>query len=142
MEPVDISEIKNIDDYELVRPHYRPFMMALKDRRRIRVGEHMTFQFENHATVLYQTQEMMRAERMVRPEEIAHEVKTYNVLIPGCGEPSATLLIEYEIPAERDARLRDLVGLEHRIWLEVQGQRSTARFDDRQMSRGRLSAVQ
>ena len=142
MRPVDISEIKNIAEYELARPEWRPKIMALKDRRRIRVGEHMTFLFENHDTVLYQIQEMMRVERMVRAGEIANEVSTYNELIPGPRELSASLLIEYEDATERDRRLGELVGLERHIWFEVEGARSPSQCDDRQMSRDRLSAVQ
>lgn len=117
-------------------------MMVLKDRRRIRVGAHLTFLFENRDTVRYQIQEMMRIERLQNPREIAHEVETYNELIPGPGELSASLLIEYETPAERDVWLPALLGLEHHIWLEAGGRRSPARFDDRQISTGRLSSVQ
>lgn len=141
MWPVEVSEIKNIAEYERIRPEFRPWMMALKDRRRIALGDHLTLLFENRETVLYQIQEMMRIERMVRPEEIAHEVKTYNELIPGAGELSATLLAEYASP-ERDAWLRELVGLEQHLWLEAGGQRSQARFDARQIAPDRLSSVQ
>jgi hypothetical protein len=142
MRPIDVSEIKHIADYEILRPEWRPQMMALKDRRRVRVGEHLTFLFENRDTVRYQIQEMMRIERLENPRAIAHEVKTYNELIPGVRELSASLLIEYEIPEERDIWLRALLGLEHHIWLETGGQRSPARFDDRQISTDRLSSVQ
>ncbi|MDR3677876.1 MAG: DUF3501 family protein [Acidobacteriota bacterium] len=142
MRPIDVSEIKHITDYEIMRPEWRPQMMALKDRRRIRVGENLTFLFENRETVLYQIQEMTRIERLQNPHEIAHEVETYNELIPAKGELCASLLIEYETPAERDVWLRALLGLEHHIWLEAGGQRSQARFDDRQISTDRLSSVQ
>ena len=142
MRPLEVSEIKNIADYEMIRPDLRPKMIALKDRRRIRVGEHMTFLFENRETVRYQIQEMMRIERMVRPQDIAHEVETYNELIPAAGELSASLLIEYEDPEQRDVSLRELLGLEQNVWMEVDGNRSRAAFDDRQVSTDRLSAVQ
>ncbi|HET7206266.1 MAG TPA: DUF3501 family protein [Terriglobales bacterium] len=142
MQPVEISEIKNIADYELVRPDLRPRMMAVKDRRRIRVGGHLTFLFENRETVLYQIHEMMRIERIVRPEDVAHEVETYNELIPGPGELSASLLIEYDTPEERAVRLRELLGLENHIWLETGGQRSQAEFDARQIATDRISSVQ
>ena len=142
MRPIHVSEIKHIADYEILRAEWRPKMMALKDRRRIRVGAHMTFLFENRDTVRYQVQEMMRIERMENPREIAHEITTYNELIPAAGELSASLLIEYETPAERDIWLPALLGLERHIRLEAGGQRSQARFDDRQISTGRISAVQ
>ena len=54
----------------------------------------MTIVFENTDTMRFQIQEMARAERMLRDEQIAHEVETYNELIPEPGELSATLFIE------------------------------------------------
>ena len=86
----------------------RPRIIALKDRRRIRVGGHLTFLFENRDTVRYQIQEMMRIERIVEADAIRHEVDTYNELIPFRGELSATLLIEYDSPEERNVALHDL----------------------------------
>ena len=142
MRPVSPSEVKPIVDYELLRPGWRPQILALKERRRVTLGANFTLLFENRETVLYQIQEMMRIERIVKPEEIAHEVKTYNELIPGPGELSATLLIEYENADERAVRLRALLGLEDHLWLECAGLRCQARFDDRQASTERLSSVQ
>jgi hypothetical protein len=138
MRPVDVSEIKNLVEYELERETWRPQVMALKGRRRIRVGDHLTFLFENRDTVRYQIQEMLRIERIVKPAEVAHEVETYNELIPAAGELSACLLIEYETAEERDVGLRELLGLEDHIWPGA----AKARFDDRQISTGRISAVQ
>ena len=143
MQPVLVSEIKNLAEYELEREHWRPVVIALKDRRRVRVGGHLTFLFENHDTVRYQIQEMIRIERIVKPAEIAHEVETYNELIPAAGELCASLLVEYEEPAERDVRLRELVGLENHIWLAVGDlTRAKASFDNRQTSTQRISSVQ
>jgi hypothetical protein len=142
MKPVEFSEIKNIAEYELEREALRPAMIALKERRRIRVGSHLTFLFENRQTVRYQIQEMMRIERIVKAADIQHEIATYNELLPAQGELSATLLIEYETPTERDVHLRELLGLDRHIWLEVAGERSAARFDTRQIGEQRLSSVQ
>ncbi len=143
MNPVELFEIKNIADYEIERQTLRPAMMALKDRRRIRVGQHMTFLFENRDTVRYQIQEMVRIEHTVDLKAIRHEVDTYNELIPLRGELSASLLIEYDTPEERQVALHDLIGLEEHVWMAVADQpRSKARFDTRQISTGRLSSVQ
>ena len=114
MRPIQLSEIKNIAEYEIEREALRPRMIALKDRRRIAVGDHLTLLFENRETVRYQIQEMMRIERMVKPEEIRHEVETYNELIPPPGGLSASLLIEYATAGERDVKLRELV--DSRAW--------------------------
>lgn len=143
MSPVKLHEIKDIAAYELERDQWRPRLITLKEKRRIRVGEHLTFLFENRDTVRYQIQEMMRIERMVQPDAIRHEVDTYNELIPFRGELSATLLIEYESPKERDVKLRELVGLEGHVWITVADQPpAKARFDTRQIATDRLSAVQ
>jgi hypothetical protein len=143
MQPVDIAEIKNIADYEIERETLRPHVLALKERRRIRLGDHLTFLFENRETVRYQIQEMMRIERIVRPHDIAHEVATYNELIPAQGGLCASLLIEYETPAERDVKLRELLGLERHLWIEVAGAgRTPAIFDERQIATDRISSVQ
>jgi len=143
MKPIAVSDIQSIADYELERPALRPRMIALKDRRRVRVGGHLTFLFENRDTVRYQIQEMMRIERITALDRIRHEVDTYNELIPGPGELSASLLIEYESPEERDVRLRELLGLEEHVWIALPGTAPTrARFDARQISGARLSAVQ
>jgi hypothetical protein len=144
MKKVDISEIKNIAAYEVERERFRPQVLAMKDRRRVRLGDHLTFLFENRDTVRYQVQEMMRIERIVKEHDIAHEVKTYNELIPEPGELSASLLIEYETPEERNVKLRDLLGLEQHLWFYVNGApgRSRALFDMRQIATERISSVQ
>ena len=143
MNPVELARIRNIAEYELERKTWRPQMMALKDRRRVRVGGHVTFLFENRETVCYQIQEMLRIERIVEPEAVRRELDTYNELIPRHRELSASLLIEYESEPERAVALHELLGLENHVWLAVEGEPpSSARFDTRQISTERLSAVQ
>jgi hypothetical protein len=142
MNPVALSELQSIAEYDQVRDQIRPRMMALKDKRRVRVGDHLTFLFENRETVKYQVQEMLRIERITGQKEIAHELETYNELIPAQGELSACLLIEYETPAERDVHLKQLLGLHEHIWIEAGGERSRCKFDDRQIGETRLSSVQ
>jgi len=143
MQPVAISEIKNLAEYELERELWRGEIITLKQRRRVGVGGHLTFLFENHDTVRYQIQEMIRVERIVKPAEIAREVATYNELIPQERELSASLLIEYEEPEERQVRLQQLLGLENHVWLVVGNLPPVqARFDTRQISTDRISSVQ
>ncbi|MBI2817429.1 MAG: DUF3501 family protein [Acidobacteria bacterium] len=143
MKPLKLAEIKNIADYELEREQWRPAIMALKDRRRIEAGEHIIFLFENRDTVRYQIQEMLRIERIAKTEDVQHELDTYNELIPSDGELSATMLIAYPSANERDVKLRELLGLENHVWLQVCGaERTPARFDTRQISTDRISSVQ
>ena len=142
MNPVTPSEIKSLADYEAGREAFRQEILATKASRRIAVGANLTLLFENHDTVLYQIQEMLRVERIEDPRAIKHEIETYNELVPGENELTATLLIEFEDPGERDARLRELLGLEKHLALEVAGAgECRAAFDLRQLGTDRISSV-
>jgi hypothetical protein len=142
MKPVQISEIRPLADYERERDEFRKFVLGIKEPRRVTVGNHLTFLFENRDTVRYQIQEMLRVERISDSAAVAHEVDTYNELVPGRDELTATLLIEFEDSAERAVMLRALVGLEHHIKLEIDGcDPCAAVFDERQMSPDKISSV-
>lgn len=141
--PVNRSEIVDIAQYEKMRPAFRQQVIAEKEQRRVRVGEHFTFLFENHLTVLYQVQEMMRIERIVDDAAIQHEIDTYNELIPPPGGLSVSLLIEYDDPRERAIHLPRLLGIEQHVWLKIGGLAPVpAKFDTRQIGEDRVSSVQ
>ena len=69
----------------------------------------------------YQVQEMLRVERIFEPAAIEEEIAAYNPLIPDGANWKATFLIEYEDVSERDAALKRMPGVEHRVWLAVGG---------------------
>ena len=143
MEPVKRDEVVDIAQYERIRPDFRGKVLADKERRRVAVGPAFTFLFENHLTVLYQVQEMLRVERIVDEKAIAHEVRTYNELIPPAGGLGATLLLEYTDPAERAVALQQLVSLERHVRLELDGLPPVpGRFDTRQLDARKVSSVQ
>ena len=83
MKPVERSEILDLGTYEEVREHFRRRVIEEKRIRRVPLGDNMTVLFENHDTVLFQIQEMLRTERITREDAIPHEIETYNELIPG-----------------------------------------------------------
>lgn len=143
MEPVTMSEVVDISQYEQVRPYFRAGALAVKERRRVAVGPAFTFLFENRITVLYQVQEMLRVERIVAPKAIEHEVKTYNELLPPAGSLGATLLIEYVDPDLRAEALVKLLGMENHVHLHV-GSLPPVKgsFDLRQVDVHKVSAVQ
>jgi len=142
MKLVGIPEILPLPDYERGRDEFRKHVLAIKEPRRVTVGNHLTFLFENRDTVRYQIQEMLRVERITDPAAIAHEVETYNELVPGRDELTATLLIEFEDASERSVMLRALVGLERHVKLEIDGcDPCAAVFDERQMSPNKISSV-
>jgi hypothetical protein len=143
MKPVRREEILDLSLYEQARAEIRPAVMEAKRRRRVHLGGQLTFLFENAATIRYQIQEMIRAEKLVKEEEIRHELETYGELLGGPGELAVTLLIEIPDPDERDRRLREWLELPGRVYLRLEGgERIRARFDPRQVGTDRLSSVQ
>lgn len=142
MKPISREEILGFEQWNAIRRVIRPAIIREKERRRLAVGSHLTFLFENVQTLWYQVEEMIRTERMSDPAAIQHEIDTYNELIPLQGELSATLLIEYPEPRERDAALKRLVGLERNISLKLGERSAPLKFDERQMDQNRISSVQ
>jgi hypothetical protein len=142
MKKIRQEDILGFEQWERVRNILRPIFIREKRRRRLGVGSHLTFLFENTATLWYQVAEMIRSERMTDAAAIQHEIDTYNELIPDPGEISATLLIEFADAQERDMALRRLVGIEKHLWLKLGDKRVPLTFDDRQMSPERVSTVQ
>lgn len=143
MKPVERSEIVDYVTYEETRDAFREKIFEAKAPRRIHIEEYLTLLFENRLTVRYQIQEMMRAERIVREADIAHEIDTYNELLGGAGELGCTLLIEIDDPKVRSEKLTAWLELPERIYLLLEdGNRVQAQFDERQRGEGRLSSVQ
>jgi hypothetical protein len=143
MQKVQRSEILDLQTYDRERPRLRPAAMEAKEVRRIHVGPHLTFLFENRETIRYQIHEMVRAERLFREEEIAHELDTYNELLGGPGELGCSLLIEIADPRERDEKLRRWLRLLEHLYLKTpDGRKVRPSFDPRQVGEDRLSSVQ
>jgi uncharacterized protein DUF3501 len=115
------ADIKDLREYEHEREAFRAEIIAMKKRRRIALGDIMSIVFENAATMRFQIQEMARVERMLRDEQIAHELDTYNQLIPADGELSATLFIEIDDDEALRYWLPRLVGIEDHLAFVVGG---------------------
>jgi hypothetical protein len=115
MRKLQLSDIKDTREYERERDDFRRHVIALKERRRLPLGTIMTIVFENRDTMRFQVQEMARAERMSRDEQVEHEIATYNALIPEPGELSVTLLIELQSEAQLREWLPKLVGIHEHV---------------------------
>lgn len=109
------ADILDLRAYERVRDEFRREVIALKKRRRITLGAFVTLVFENATTMRFQIQEMARAEKMLRDDQIEHEVATYNALIPDVGQLSATLFIELTDEWQLREWLPRLVGIHEAI---------------------------
>jgi hypothetical protein len=141
MKPVERNEILGLADYETIRDRFRARVIEEKRIRRVALGPRATAVFENRDTVLMQVQEMLRTERITREAAILHEIATYNELLPGHDELSATVMIEI---ADTDARDRFLVearGFERAVALVVDGERQAAKWDPARELPERTSAV-
>jgi uncharacterized protein DUF3501 len=144
MNKVVLSEILDIAQYEKARDEFRRRVIGLKKNRRLQVGPMVTFVFENNDTVLFQIQEIMRAERIVDDAAIRREIDTYNQLLPDESELAATMLIE--LPDS--ARIREEVAKFHGVntgeatYVRVGDGRLPGVFDAGQSDDRRISAVQ
>jgi len=139
-----LADVKDLVAYEKEREAFRRRIIELKSRRRLSVGDRVSLVFENRETALSQVQEMVRAERIVDPEKIQFELDTYNALIPGPGELSATLFIEITGSDDIRKELDRLIGLDapQRVGFDLgDAGRAWGRFESGHSNESRISAV-
>ncbi|WP_394838856.1 DUF3501 family protein [Pendulispora rubella] len=141
MKPIVRSEILSLGDYEAIRPHFRARVIAEKKLRRLNLGSYASAVFENRDTVLLQIQEMLRTERITREAAVEHEIATYNQLVPGDNELSATVMIEIDDRTTRETFLPEAKGIEEHVALVVAGERFNATWDPERILPDRASAV-
>src|SRR6478609_4852038 len=102
MRTIERNEILPLGDYEAIRPHFRARVIEEKRARRVRLDDQLAVSFENRDTVLLQIQEMLRTERITAEPAVAHEISTYNDLVPGPDQLSLILWVEIPEKALRD----------------------------------------
>jgi Protein of unknown function (DUF3501) len=115
------DSLMTLEAYAKVRPEFRANVIAHKKARTVSLGEHVTLMFEDEVTMRYQIQEMLRVERIFEEAGINDELDAYNPLIPDGSNWKATMLIQYPDVAERQRALADLIGVEDRVWVQVEG---------------------
>ncbi len=121
MRKLSREDLMSLETYAVERDAFRKRVMAHKADRRLDLGEHLSLYFEDRLIMQYQIQEMLRTERIFDPQGIEEELDAYNPLIPDGRNLKATMMILYPDVAERQQRLRELVGIEDRVWLQVEG---------------------
>jgi hypothetical protein len=121
MAAITRDSLLSLEAYARERPSFRARVLAHKKPRTVHLGEHVTLAFEDELTVRYQVQEMLRIEKTFEEAGIADELAAYNPLVPDGSNFKATMLIEYEDPAERQAALKRLKGVERRVWVAAAG---------------------
>lgn len=115
------DSLLSLEAYARERSAFRARVMEHKKDRTLQLGENVTLIFEDELTVRYQVQEMLRAERIFEDEGIQEELDAYNPLVPDGTNWKATMMIEYPDAAERQRMLARLIGIEDRVWVQVDG---------------------
>jgi hypothetical protein len=137
------ADLMDMTEYGKVRADRRRTMGDIKRPRRVAVGPHTTFYFENFDTMLHQVHEMLFIERGGEAQ-IEDELRAYNPLIPNGRELVATMMLEYEDPKVRDQELRRLTYIEKTVMLAVAGEeiQAVAESDlERTKADGKTSSI-
>lgn len=119
MQKLTRDSLFSLEEYSEVREKFRAEVIRHKRSRRLPLGTNATLYFEDRLTMQYQVQEMLRIERIFEASGIDEELEAYNPLIPDGSNWKATFMIEFPDPGERDAMLRQLTGVENRVWLQI-----------------------
>ena len=115
------QDLYSLEHYSTMRADFKRAAVAHRRLRQVRLGDHMTLHFEDQVTVQYQIQEMLLIEKTFDRQGIQDELDAYTPLIPSGSNLKATLTIEYGDAAVRAAKLRELHGVEHRVYVQVIG---------------------
>jgi len=121
MPGISRDSLLTLEAYAKAREDFRTRVMAHKKNRKVHLGENVTLIFEDELTIRYQIQEMLRAEKIFDEAGIQEELEAYDSLVPDGTNWKATMMIEFPDPVERAARLRELIGIQDRVWVKVDG---------------------
>lgn len=115
------DSLMSLEAYSKWRKAHKPDIIAHRKLRSVQLGEHINLQFESEMTIRYQIQEMLRVEKIFEEEGIEQEIEVYAPLVPDGGNWKATMMIEYTDINERRRELARLIGVEDRLFVEVEG---------------------
>ena len=129
------DKLLSLEAYAKIRASSRPAFIAHRRLRSVQLGEHLNLQFEDETTILRQIQEMLHIEKIFDEAGIQGEIDAYAPLVPDGGNWKATLLIEYPDPNERKRELGRLIGVEDRLFVEVEGHARSYAIADEDLDR-------
>ncbi|ARU61440.1 hypothetical protein CBW65_10805 [Tumebacillus avium] len=124
------SDIVALPTYRQGRDEYVKKMIQYKKARRVRFNNDISILFENKNTVMFQIQELLHNEDLTDPKEIDEYIEIYSGMVPGAGELSATLFIETDEQTALTELLTKLKGIEHHLFLVVNGEQIQAKFEE------------
>jgi Protein of unknown function (DUF3501) len=129
------DSLLTLEAYSKIRKSSKPEAIAHRKLRSVALGEHMTLQFEDEKTIRRQIQEMLHIEKIFDEEGINSEIEAYAPLVPDGTNWKATMLIEYPDPHERKRELARLIGVEDRMFVEVEGHARSYAIADEDLDR-------
>jgi hypothetical protein len=124
------QDIPSLSTYREGREEYLQKMITYKNERRIKLAEHISILFENKNTVLFQILELIHSEDLEDPSEIDEYIEIYSGMLPNENELSATLFIELDDQIKLTNLLVKLKGIEHHLFLSVDGETVQAVFEE------------
>jgi hypothetical protein len=115
------NDLMSLEQYAQERAAFREKVMQHKKNRQVLIGDNATLYLEDRLTMQYQIQEMLRVERIFEAEGIQEELDAYNPLIPDGSNWKATFMMEYPDEEQRRKALAGLIGIEDKVWVQVEG---------------------
>ena len=132
---ITADSLMTLEAYSKYRKENKGAIMAHRQLRSVRLGEHINVQFESETSIRYQIQEMLRIEKIFEEDGILQEIEAYAPLMPDGGNWKATMLIEYPDVNERKRELARLIGVEDHLFVEVEGHARVYAIADEDMDR-------
>ena len=121
MQKLTRDDLYSLEQYSDIRDEFRDQVLQHKRNRRIALGTNAALYFEDRLTMQYQVQEMLRIERIFEAAGINDELEAYNPLIPDGSNWKATFMVEFPDVEERKAMLSQLLGIEDKVYVQVDG---------------------
>ena len=132
---ITADSLMTLEAYAKWRKQHKAEVIAHRKLRSVTLGEHIMVQFESELTMRYQIQEMLRIEKIFEEEGIQSEVDAYAPLVPDGGNWKATMLLEYPDINERRRELNRLIGVQDRMFVEVEGHARVYAIADEDLER-------
>jgi len=129
------DSLMSLEAYTKWRKVHKADVIAHRKLRSVQLGENLHLQFESETTIRYQIQEMLRIEKVFEEEGILQEIEAYAPLMPTGSNWKATLMLEYTDVNERKRELARLIGIEDRMYVEVEGQSRVYAIADEDLDR-------
>jgi hypothetical protein len=142
MKPITLADIRGPALYAGFRDDLRKSIIALKKNRRASVGDNVELVFENRKTLIFQIEEILRAENITEPDKIQDEIDVYNPLLPTTDSLSATLFLAVPPGADARVELDRLIGLDEHVLIHIGDHTARAAFEPGRSTGERISAVQ